>query len=170
MGRKIVDKKAILRYLNNVRQLTLRLLDEFPADKFDFRPAAEIMTVSQLFRHILNVEIYMRDGFLTGEWKEPSEVPNTIFEKEMLRDKLKFENRNTIQMLSEVPDGRFLKVRQTPYGEVSGEILLQIAIDEEIHHRGNLYTYLRCLGKTPPQMIQNYGNILKENRDVSETI
>lgn len=165
-----MDKEAILRYWSNVRHLTLRLLDEFPTDKFDYRPAAEIMTVSQLFRHILNVEIYIRDGFVTGEWKEPSAVPNTFFEKEMLRDKLKFENQKTIQMLSEVPDGKFLKVHQTPYGEVSGEILLLVAIDEEIHHRGNLYTYLRCLGKIPPQMIQNYSNILKENEDVSETI
>ena len=165
-----MDKNAIIRYWNNVRQLTLRLLDEFPADKFDFRPAAEIMTVSQLFRHIINVEIYIRDGFVNGEWKEPSEVPNTIFEKEMLRDKLKLENQKTIKILSEVPDGRFLKVHQTPYGEVSGEILVQVAIDEEIHHRGNLYTYLRCLGKTPPQMIQNYGDILKEDGNVSEII
>ncbi|OQX92387.1 MAG: hypothetical protein B6D58_03305 [candidate division Zixibacteria bacterium 4484_95] len=165
-----MDKKAILCYWNNVRHLTLRILDEFPADKFDYRPAAEIMTVSQLFKHILNIEIYIRDGFLTGEWKEPSMAPSTFFEKEMLMDKLRSENQKTIQKLSEVPDGRFLKVRQTPYGEVSGEILLMVAIDEEIHHRGNLYTYLRCLGKVPPQMIQNYGNILKENDDVSETI
>ena len=84
----------------------------------------------------------------------------------MLKDKMKIENNKTIQLLSEVPDGQFIKIMKTPYGDISGEILLQVAIDEEIHHRGNLYTYLRCLGKTPPQMIQSYGEILKENDDV----
>jgi hypothetical protein len=32
----IMDKKNMLRYWRNVRRLTLKLLDEFPADSFDF--------------------------------------------------------------------------------------------------------------------------------------
>jgi uncharacterized damage-inducible protein DinB len=160
-----MDKKMMLRYWQNVRRLTLRLLDEFPADSFDFRPAPEIMTVSQLFRHIIQVEIYIREGFLTDEWKTPPDMSHNFFEKDMIRDKLKIENRKTISLLSELPDGKFMKVRPTPYGEISGEILIQVAIDEEIHHRGNLYTYLRCLGKIPPQMMQNYGDILKESEN-----
>jgi uncharacterized damage-inducible protein DinB len=162
-GTEIMDKKNMLRYWRNVRRLTLKLLDEFPVDSFDFRPAPEIMTVSQIFKHIIQVEIYIREGFLTDEWKQPSDIAHSLFEKEMIRDKLKLENRKTIELLSEEPDGRFMKVRPTPFGELSGEILIQVAIDEEIHHRGNLYTYLRCLGKIPPQMIQNYGDILKES-------
>jgi uncharacterized damage-inducible protein DinB len=160
-----MDKKNMLRYWRNVRRLTLKLLDEFPVDSFDFRPAPEIMTVSQLFKHIIQAEIYIRDGFLTDEWKMPQEMVHNLFEKDMIRDKLKLENRKTIALLSEEPDGRFMKVRPTPFGELSGEILIQVAIDEEIHHRGNLYTYLRCLGKIPPQMVHNYGDILKESED-----
>ena len=161
-----MDKKSFLRYWRQVRRLTIRLLDEFPPDSFDYRPADEIMTVSQQFKHILLVEVFIRKGFLTGEWGNPDDFDNSIFEKEMLKDKLKIEHNKTIQQLSEVPDGHFIKIMKTPYGDISGEILLQVAVDEEIHHRGNLYTYLRCLGETPPQMIQNYGEILKENDDV----
>jgi uncharacterized damage-inducible protein DinB len=163
-----MDKNSFLRYRQNVRQLTVRLIDEFPDDSFDYRPAPEIMTVSQLFKHIIQVEIYLREGFLTNQWQVPEMPANNMFVKDLLKDKLILENKKTIELLSEVPEGRFLKIRETPLGRVSGEILLLVAVDEEIHHRGNLYTYLRCLGKTPPQMIQNYGDILKETGDVSE--
>ena len=161
-----MDKRNYLRYWHEVRQLTIKLLDEFPLDSFDFRPAPEIMTVSQLFRHILQVEIYIRDGFLTGEWKNPDDLGSNMFEKEMLKDRLRLENEKTARLLADVPEGQFLKIRETPFGKVSGELLIMVAIDEEIHHRGNLYTYLRCLDKIPPQMVQNYGDILKESDDV----
>ena len=165
-----MDKESLLRYWHNVRQLTIKLLDEFPANSFDSRPAPEIMTVSQQFKHILKVELYIRQGFLTDLWQDPDEIAGNMFEKEMLKEKLKIENQKTLRLLSEMPAGKFLKVRKTPFGNLSGEILLQVAVDEEIHHRGNLYTYLRCLGKVPPQMIQNYGDILKENEDVSDSL
>jgi uncharacterized damage-inducible protein DinB len=165
-----MDKESLLRYWHNVRQLTIRLIDEFPANSFDYRPAPEIRTVSQQFKHILMVELYIRQGFLSDTWQDPEEIGGNMFEKEMLKEKLKIENEKTIQLLSDTPAGKFLKVRKTPFGNLSGEILLQVAIDEEIHHRGNLYTYLRCLGKIPPQMIQNYGDILKENEDVSDPL
>lgn len=161
-----MNKNVFLRYWQSVRQLTLKLLDEFPREAFDFRPAPEVMTVSQLFKHILKVEIYIRNGFLNNEWDTPDELGSNMFEKELLRDRLRIENQKTMQLLSELPDGRFMKIRETPFGKISGEILLMVAIDEEIHHRGNLYTYLRCLGKIPPQMRQNYEEILKENSDV----
>ena len=133
-----MDKKSFLRYWHQVRRLTIRLLDEFPADSFDYRPADEIMTVSQQFKHILLVEVFIREGFLTGEWENPENFETTMFEKDMLKDKMKIENNKTIQLLSEVADGQFIKIMKTPYGDISGEILLQVAIDEEIHHRGNL--------------------------------
>lgn len=152
----------MLRYWRNVRRLTIKLLDEFPADSFDYRPTAEVMTVSQIFRHILEVELYIRRGFIDGVWEKSGEPITNFFEKDMLRDKLRYEHKKTLDMFAAVPDGKFMAIINTPFGEITGEILIQVAIDEEIHHRGNLYTYLRCLGKTPPQMIQNYGEILKE--------
>jgi uncharacterized damage-inducible protein DinB len=163
-----MDKKSFIRYWQNVRKLTIRLLDEFPADSFDYRPAPEIMTVAQLYKHILMVETYIREGFLTARWEIPEETGASIFEKETIRDRLTIENQKTARLLAEVPEGKFMKIMPTPFGDLSGELVLMVAVDEEIHHRGNLYVYLRCLGKTPPQMIQDYGEILRENDDVSE--
>jgi uncharacterized damage-inducible protein DinB len=157
-----LEKKIILRYWHNVRGLTLRLLDEFPPDSFDYRPASEIMTVSQQFKHIIQVELLIRRGFLENDWQKSPDSSVNLFEKDTIRDKLKNEHRKTMALLSEIPDGKFMQVRPTPFGEISGEILIQAAIDEEIHHRGNLYVYLRCLNKIPPQMIHSYGDILKE--------
>ncbi len=161
-----MDKTNYLKYWQIVRLMTIKLLDEFPADSFDYRPAPEIMTVSQIFKHVLQVEVYIREGFLTKEWKDPETISSNMFEKEMLKDRLKLENEKTVKLLAELPEGYFLKKRETPFGNLTGELIIMVAIDEEIHHRGNLYTYLRCLGITPPQMIQKYVEILKETEDV----
>ena len=161
-----MEIKTFLRYWQQVRRLTVRLLDEFPADSFDFRPAPEVMTVSQMFKHILHVEIFIRNGFLDQTWENPDDPAVNMFEKDTLKHLLQREMQKTIELLSEVPEGKFISEFKSPYGILSGELLLMVAVDEEIHHRGNLYTYLRCMGKTPPQMIQHYDEILKENKDV----
>ena len=40
---------------------------------------------------------------------------------------------------------------KTPYGrDMAGEALMGITEDEFLHHRGQLYAFLRALGAEPP--------------------
>ena len=158
-------KSALIKYWNNVRKLTLRLLDMFPEEQFEFRPVDGVRNVAELFDHILEVELYIRKGFLHGDWTRMPYFGPISSEKSVLRQHLVREHERTSEMLRELPEGRFIKIYETPFGKISGEGLIYVAIDEEIHHRGNLYTYLRILGIEPPQMVQNYYELFLEDNN-----
>ncbi len=157
-----MTKTAVLKYWVNVRRLTMKLFDLFPEDNFDFRPVETIRTVAEQFDHILIAELYARIGILMGVWSLEPFAGNRDLNRNTIRNKLFQEHEKTIGLLRMLPEGRFLKIYDTPFGSISGETIIYETIDEEIHHRGNLYTYLRILGIEPPQMVQNYGELFTE--------
>ncbi|MEE9555492.1 MAG: DinB family protein [candidate division Zixibacteria bacterium] len=160
-----MTKAAILKYWENVRKLTLKMFDFFPEDRFDFKPTETVRTVAEQFDHILVVELFTRIGILTGEWNATALEVDRNLDRAYLRNKLYNEHKKTMGMLRLLPEGRFMRTYDTLFGELTGEVAIYEAIDEEIHHRGNLYVYLRMLGIEPPQMIQNYGELLMEDRN-----
>jgi len=160
-----MTKSAIIKYWENVRKLTLKLFEMFPEDTFDFRPVETVRSVAEQFDHILVVELYTRIGIITGEWNMAPFSMERDIGRTNLRNKLYSEHKKTIGMLRLLPEGRFMRIYDTPFGELTGEAIIYEAIDEEIHHRGNLYVYLRILGIKPPPMVQNYGELLREDRN-----
>jgi uncharacterized damage-inducible protein DinB len=160
---KTMTKDEILKYWGNVRKLTLRVFDKFPHDQFDFRPVVAVRSVAEQFDHILVNELFVRIGIMTEIWDLSPFKGERDLSRGALREKLYNENKKTLGLLRMLPEGRFIKSYNTPYGTISGEAAIYEAIDEEIHHRGNLYTYLRLLGIEPPQMVQNYGELFTED-------
>ena len=158
-----MTKKAVLKYWENVRKLTLRVFDLFPLDKFDYRPVDNVRSVAEQFDHILICELYARIGMLTGIWDIAPFSGERDLSRNILRDKLYKENKKTLGLLRMLPEGQFIKIYKTPFGAISVEAIIYETIDEEIHHRGNLYTYLRLLEIAPPQMVQNYGELFMED-------
>ena len=157
-----MTKSSFLKYWANVRKLTLRLFDLFPEDRFEYRPVETVRSVAEQFDHILIVELYTRIGMVTGQWSLAPFSGERDLSRNRLRDKLYNEHKKTLGLLGLLAEGQFMRIYDTPFGAISGEIIIYEAIDEEIHHRGNLYTYLRMLGIEPPQMIQNYGDLFTE--------
>ena len=157
-----MTRNAVLKYWENVRKLTLKVFDLFPHDKFGYRPVDTVRSVAEQFDHILICELYSRIGMLTGVWDMAPFSGERDISRETLREKLYKENKKTLGLLRMLPEGQFIKIYNTPFGTISGETIVYETIDEEIHHRGNLYTYLRLLGIAPPNMVQNYGDLFKE--------
>lgn len=157
-----MTKSIILKYWQNVRKLTMRLFDLFPEESFGYRPVQTVRSVAEQFDHILVVELYTRIGIITGDWNLAPFSTERDISRSNLRGRLHNEHIKTIGMLRLLPEGRFMRTYETPFGILTGETVIMEAIDEEIHHRGNLYVYLRMLGTAPPQMIQNYGEFLTE--------
>jgi uncharacterized damage-inducible protein DinB len=157
-----MTKKEILKYWENVRELTLKVLDRFPEHQSGYRPADGVRSVAKLFDHILAVELYARKGIIDNIW---GPVPTPALGNSSLaalRVALVGEHSTTIAKLRLLPETRFTQFYDTPFGKITGEGMIYLAIDEEIHHRGNLYAYLRMLGVEPPQMVQRYFEIFLE--------
>ena len=157
-----MTKSQVLKYWVNVRKLTMKIFDLFPENKFDFRPTVDVRTVAEQFDHILVCELFTRIGIITHDWSLAPFLGERDLSRRKLRNKLYEEHEKTIGMLKLLPEGQLMKVYDTPFGDITGEVAILVGIDEEIHHRANLYTYLRILGIEPPQMVHNYGNIFLE--------
>jgi uncharacterized damage-inducible protein DinB len=88
-------------------------------------------------------------GIVTGEWEEMSNRDPRP-KSEILR--LWDESTAKINSLwPRLPAERFQET-MTAFGQYPGRVyeLLLYAIDNEIHHRGEGYVYLRALGIAPP--------------------
>jgi uncharacterized damage-inducible protein DinB len=160
-----MTKNSIIKYWQNVRALTLDLLGKFPDDQMSYRPATGVRSVGAQFDHILAVELYIRKGITENIWG-PTPTPGLgITQKTDLYGALGREHQETTSVLHMLPESAFEAIYQTKFGKVSGEGLVYLGIDEEIHHRGNLYVYLRMLGITAPQMVHNYYQLFMEEQD-----
>jgi len=91
-------------------------------------------------------------GIVTNEWKtfEASGKPTPKTKAEILH--LWDETTEQINTLwPQIPPHRFQEV-VTAFGQYEGPVywILFYFIDNEIHHRGQGYVYLRSLGIEPP--------------------
>jgi len=152
--RPVVTPDQLLAHWQGHRRLTRRIIEAFPTSEtedqlFSFsiggmRPfgvmAWEIQQVGEL----------TLKGLLTGEWSMSG-----------WRDGVSSNRGELLQAwdeLTEKIDQDFLKVdpafytqqHTLPWGEMPGWVAAIYCIDNEIHHRGEGYVYLRALGTEPP--------------------
>ena len=89
------------------------------------------------------------EGVATGKW-EDYKRPKPTTKKELL-DVWDEQTTKLSEMFTRIPPQRFGEVDKA-FGQWEGSGLgtIQYAIDNEIHHRGQGYVFLRALGIEPP--------------------
>ena len=147
----VIDAETLLQNWQGHRRLTRRVIEAFPEDKlFDFsvggmRPFAEMAW------EFIRMAVPIVEGVATGKWKEynSGSKPASKAEILMLWD---LQTTQLNELFPTIPAHRFSEVDKA-FGqwEMPGSTTIQYAIDNEIHHRGQGYVYLRALGIEPPQ-------------------
>ncbi len=141
---------ALLAHWQGHRRLTRRVIDAFPEDRlFDFSIGG-MRTFGDLSLEMLSMAVPMVRGVVTGDWSAPAGVRDPRPKQEVLRD----WDRSTSELDAlwpQIPPGRFGETL-TAFGQYTGVLhdLILYVIDNEIHHRGQGYVYLRALGVDPP--------------------
>lgn len=134
------------------RRLTVRTIEAFPEDKlFEYVPIEPLRPFSAMVKEILNIEGgYMR-GIALNEW-EFSDPLADISTKEALLKACEEGRAETRKMWGSVTDDRLATVEKDPFfgAEQAHFERLQYALENEIHHRGQGFVYLRMLGIEPP--------------------
>ncbi len=156
-------------YFNMVHGVTLRLIGTFSDADLDFRPKEGMRSVRELAMHFYTQERVMaenlRGGKLTQE-VENAVIPETDAGKAVLAElktvaDLQAYARRCHQAMEDVAaamtDEDLQKTVEAPYGSFPAWQFFNFAYDEHWHHRGQLYTYARLLGKEPP-MLYDYEN------------
>jgi uncharacterized damage-inducible protein DinB len=145
----ILTAETLLNNWQGHRRVTRKTIEAFPEDKlFEFsvggmRPFAEMAL------EFIRMAVPIVDGVSTGKWVDyKGPKPTTKSELLQLWD-AQTEELNT--KFPNIPPHRFSEVDKA-FGRWEGPGLatIQYAIDNEIHHRGQGYVYLRALGIEPP--------------------
>jgi hypothetical protein len=125
------------------------MIEAFPQDKlFEFsvggmRPFAEMAW------EFVRMAVPIVEGVSTGKWGEfQGEKPGSKSELLRLWDE---QTTELNKKFPKIPLHRFSEIDKA-FGQWEGPGLatVQYAIDNEIHHRGQGYVYLRALGIEPP--------------------
>lgn len=152
----LISPEDLLGHWQGHRRLTRRVIEAFPEDKlFNFsiggmRPFAQMVME---FIGMASPGIY---GVLSGKWRMVEELnyhtgiglPKT---KEELLQRWDEVTEKINRIWPQVPAERFLEL-DIAFGQYEGPVysFIQYWIDNEIHHRGQGYVYLRAIGIEPP--------------------
>jgi uncharacterized damage-inducible protein DinB len=141
--------EALLEHWQGHRRLTRRVIEAFPADQLFSFSLAGLRNFGTLACEFISMTTPMVNGMLTGEWKG--------FEMAGFNSKAavlaKWDEDTAIlnEVWPRIAPAKFAE-QMVAFGQFpgTGHSLLMYVIDNEIHHRGQGYVYLRALGIEPP--------------------
>ncbi len=149
----VITPAQLLRQWQNHRNLTRRVIEAFPEKELYNYSLGGMRTFAELAMEIVGMAVPGLKGIVTGNWENGQDVfsrkvPPT---KQQLLD-LWDETTEQINLLwAKIPPHRFQEI-DVAFGLYEGPGYYTICywIDNEIHHRGQGYVYLRSLGIEPP--------------------
>ena len=145
----VLTADRLLKNWQGHRKLTRRTIEAFPEDKLFTFSVGGMRPFSEMAWEFIRMAVPIADGVATGKWEEYKNAkPTTKAELLKLWDEQTTELNNKF---ARIPPHRFSEVDKA-FGqwEAPGFVTIQYAIDNEIHHRGQGYVYLRTLGIEPP--------------------
>ena len=146
---QVMTSQQFLDSWQGHRVLTRRVIDAFPEDKLFSHTIGGMRPFSALAMEFIGMAVPTVNGIITRTWDQYAEATATT-KGELLK---KWDDSTTkINALwPTIPAARFQEV-DTAFGRWKMPIydLLLYIRDNEIHHRGQGYVYLRSLGIEPP--------------------
>lgn len=141
--------EQLLEHWQGHRRLTRRVIEAFPEDQLFTFSLGGMRTFGQLAKELLAVGAPVLRGMVTGEWTEYQEPE--ITSKDELLQRWDESAAEIADLWPQLPADR-LQETITAFGMYTAPGYAQIlyAIDNEVHHRGQGYVYLRALGIEPP--------------------
>jgi uncharacterized damage-inducible protein DinB len=147
----VISPEALLEHWQGHRRVTRRLIEAFPERELFEYSIGGMRPFAVLAVEMLNMAVPIASGVASGVWGGwggEKLDPKTRGEILELWDKSTAE---LDRVWKTIPPHRFQEV-DTAFGEWkgTGTWMILYAIDNEIHHRGQGYVYLRSLGVEPP--------------------
>ncbi|HEV7786253.1 MAG TPA: DinB family protein [Thermoanaerobaculia bacterium] len=144
-----ITPEALLAHWQGHRRLTRRVIDAFPDDKLFTFSLGGMRTFGELALEIVTMGVPMVRGAISGDWDtSANRDPRPKAELLGLWDEC---TRELDTLWPQIPPERFQET-MTAFGQYPGVLhtLILYVIDNEIHHRGQGYVYLRALEISPP--------------------
>lgn len=145
----VLTADTLLKNWQGHRRLTRRTIEAFPEDKLFQFSVGGMRPFAEMALEFIHLAVPIVNGVATGKWEEfKGAKPGTKAELLGVWDA---QTTELDKKFKTIPEHRFSEVDKA-FGkwEASGLAIIQYAIDNEIHHRGQGYVYLRALGIEPP--------------------
>src|ERR1043165_6899681 len=145
--------EPFIKRWNHTHKQSVRLLCVAPNDQFGWRTCEGAMTLGELMNHLWLGERGLVEAALTGEIPQNKPDPKTSTE-ELVATFDQSHNELVARVAALTPQqlGEEIAPFGGKYGTMTRESLLQTMREHEIHHRGQLYVYLRMLGVDVPPL------------------
>jgi uncharacterized damage-inducible protein DinB len=152
----IISSKELLDHWQGHRRLSRKVIEAFPEDKLFSHSIGGMRTFADLAKEMIEMAAMGIHGMVTGEWIQFKEMKQFASKE---KPKTKAEILAIWDEITALIDQEWPKIKDTrfqevdnAYGQYEGTIIsfLFYFIDNEVHHRGQGYVYLRSLGITPP--------------------
>ena len=144
----VITPEALLEHWQGHRRVTRRVIDAFPDDQLFSFSIGGMRTLGALALEIIGMSVPMVRGMINDNWDWVKQDARSK------QDLLRLWDQTTEQLNTlwpQIPPGRYQE-HMVAFGQFpgAGHTLLLYVIDNEIHHRGQGYVYLRALGIEPP--------------------
>ncbi|WPR73561.1 DinB family protein [Algoriphagus sp. NG3] len=153
----IINKDQLLTHWLGHRKLTRKVLEAYPEKELFEFSIGGMRPFANLIKEMLAMAAPTAQGLATDEWEAFDEEKKELTTKSALLASWD-ESTDTIKHFWEtIPMERFQQ-QIVAFGqyEGTGYSTLFYIIDNEVHHRGQGYVYLRALGITPPNFWEQY--------------
>jgi uncharacterized damage-inducible protein DinB len=149
----VITPEGMLNHWQGHRKVTRKVIEAFPEDKLFDYAIGGMRPFAQLALEMIRMSEPGINGIVSGNWRTMDQVfeaRNPTSKAELLQ--MWDDVTEQIDALwPQIPAARFLEI-DTAFGQYEGPVYgtLLYFIDNEIHHRGQGYVYLRSLGIQPP--------------------
>lgn len=145
----VISPKDFFDHWAGHRRLTRRVIEAFPEDKLFTFSVGGMRPFGVLALEFLTMAEPTLRGIMTGAWD--SDMSRDPMSKAELLSKWDESTKQIEELTSTFDPASFYKTYKA-FGqwEGPGHWLVFYVVDNEIHHRGQGYVYLRALGIEPP--------------------
>ena len=150
MSHPVFTRDQLLDHWLGHRRVTRRVIEAFPDDEaFTTFSIGGMRPFAALVSEFLSIEATTLHGIVTGAW--PTERQNAPASRAEALSRWDADTARIRELWPQLPEARFQET-DTAFGQWEMRVgdLLFYVIDNEIHHRGQGYVYLRALGVEPP--------------------
>jgi uncharacterized damage-inducible protein DinB len=143
----------LLGTLKNEHRTTKKILEAVPADKADYRPDPVSKSAMELVRHIAASEIRFLETTINAEFSATSSLPESVKTPAEVAAWYSENFARNFDRLAQLKGDHLMKITDfRGLFKLPAVAFLQVGMNHSIHHRGQLSSYLRCMGAKVPSI------------------
>ncbi|MGH7742477.1 MAG: DinB family protein [Candidatus Eiseniibacteriota bacterium] len=152
-----MNQKSFIGLWDHIRQIVgigIRAVEALPEGQLDAHPIAKMRTPKELAYHQFATLRELLEGLVRGDIKDAEDADAAKIRTKAELLKFCHESWTAANRAAQsVTDEKLTAMVKTPWGrDLPGNVVVVISSDEFLHHRGQLYAFVRALGGEVPEM------------------